>query len=50
MGALNRKLIVPSRHYGLSVPVDKQAQREVIVLVGMIGICAVQFYSHLWLL
>lgn len=38
-----RTLIVPTSQYGLSMPLDEQAQREVMVLAGMIKICAVQF-------
>lgn len=33
---LDRKLIVPTHHYGLSMTLHKQAQREVMVLAGMI--------------
>lgn len=36
MVPLDRKLIVLTHHYGLSMTLHKQAQREVMVLAGMI--------------
>lgn len=38
MVPLNRKLILLTRCYGLSMPLDKQTQREVMVLVRVIDL------------